>query len=91
VTAVAVCAGIALLDRLLIGLIGAALCTVVFAVRFFTIAPDEKDEASEVFDGGSIGTPPVGAVGGNEHVVYGAPPFSYLPGHVGYRAPEDDK
>jgi len=90
VTAVAVCAGIALLDRLLIGLIGAGLCTVVFAIRFFAIAPDKEDKASDVFDGSDIGTPPVGAVGNNENVVYGAPPFSYLPGHVGYRPPVDD-
>lgn len=90
VTAIVVCAAIALFDRVLIGLIGAGLCTVAFAIRFFASAPDKKDEASEMFDGGSTGTPPVGAVGTNEHVVYGAPPFSYLPGHVGYRPPEDD-
>ncbi len=86
--AVAGCVAIALFDRLLIGLIGAGLCTAVFAVRFLAAGSDKSDEADKMLEAANVAAPPVGAVGDNEYVVYGAPPFSYMPGNPGYRPPE---
>ena len=88
VLALAGCGVIALFDRILIGAIGAGLSTVIFAIRYLAVRSDNHDEAREELETSNIGTPPVGAIGSDDYVVYGAPPVSFLPGNPGYCPPE---
>jgi hypothetical protein len=88
VLAIAVCAAIALFDRALIGLVGAGVCTLIFAVRFRTARAEKEAAPCQTSEAFGASETPVGAVGNNEHVAYGAPPLSYMPGNPGYRSPE---
>jgi len=78
--AIAVCGVIALFDRVLIGLIGAIVCTAIFAVRVLLSKTSRSNlEEAEV--------PPI-VVRESDTVVYGHAPHCYRPGNPVYYPPD---
>ncbi len=79
---IAVCVAIALLDRPLIGLVGAGLWAVIFAVRAVFAESVRTPWVSE-----SKGSP-AGALAEPEHIVHANAPNCYKPGSPIYYPPE---
>jgi hypothetical protein len=81
--ALAVCGAIAALDRVAIGLAGAALCVVVFAARAFLIPPFDDMPRAEVEEDAAD------PVRKPEHIVTGLVPYRYNFGNP-IHYPHDD-
>lgn len=80
--AIAVCGAIAYFDRILIGVVGAVVCTVIYAARIFLSRPfrsDTEELASEL---------PGTVLRERESIVYGHAPHCYRPGNPIYYPPD---
>lgn len=78
--AIAVCGAIALFDRILIGLIGAIVCTVIFSARMLFSGTFQSNSEELELAGAPAREP--------ESVVYGHAPHCYTPGNPIYYPPD---
>jgi len=79
--AIGVCAVIAVFDQVLVGLIGAGVCTIIFAARMFFPSSGQGPWNAEQSE-------PAAATD-RDHVVYGHAPHCYTPGNPIYYPPDN--